>query len=55
MMGYPRSRILFREILPNILTPLLVHFGNMLTWGVGILSGLSFLGYGVAPRPPTGG
>ncbi len=49
MMGYPRSRILFREILPNILTPLLVHFGNMLTWGVGILSGLSFLGYGVAP------
>lgn len=49
MMGYSRRRILFKEILPNILTPLLVHFGNMLTWGVGILSGLSFLGYGVAP------
>jgi len=49
MMGYSRWRILFREILPNILTPLLVHFGNMLTWGVGMLSGLSFLGYGVAP------
>ena len=49
MMGYSRRRILFKEILPNILTPLLVHFGNMLTWGVGMLSGLSFLGYGVAP------
>jgi len=49
MMGYSRRRILFREILPNILTPLLVHLGNMLTWGIGMLSGLSFLGYGVAP------
>ena len=49
MMGYSRRRILFKEILPNILTPLLVHFGNMLTWGVGMISGLSFLGYGVAP------
>lgn len=49
MMGYSRRRILFQEILPNILTPLLVHLGNMLTWGVGMLSGLSFLGYGVAP------
>ena len=49
MMGFSRTRILLREILPNVLTPLLVHFGNMLTWGVGMLSGLSFLGYGVAP------
>lgn len=49
MMGYPRSRILFREILPSILTPLLVHLGIMLTWAVGMLSGLAFLGYGVAP------
>lgn len=49
MMGYSRSHILFKEILPNILTPLLVHFGIMLTWAVGMLSGLAFLGYGVAP------
>jgi peptide/nickel transport system permease protein len=49
MMGYPRWRILFQEILPNILTPLLVHLGTMLSWAVGILSGLSFLGYGIAP------
>jgi peptide/nickel transport system permease protein len=49
MMGYSRRRILFSEMLPNILTPLLVHLGIMLTWAVGMLSGLAFLGYGVAP------
>lgn len=49
MMGYSRLHILFREILPNILTPLLVHLGVMLTWAVSMLSGLAFLGYGVAP------
>lgn len=49
LMGLPRWRILLQELLPNMLAPLLVHFGNLLTWAVGILSGLSFLGYGVAP------
>jgi len=28
---------------------LVVHFGAMLSWAVGILAALSFLGYGVAP------
>ncbi len=49
LLGYSRRHILLREVLPNILTPLLVHFGSMLSWAVTILSGLSFLGYGVAP------
>jgi peptide/nickel transport system permease protein len=49
LLGYARSRIVLREILPNVLTPLLVHLGIMLTWAIGMLSGLSFLGYGVAP------
>lgn len=49
LLGYPRWQVLLREILPNLLTPLLVHFGTMLSWAVTILSGLSFLGYGVAP------
>lgn len=49
LLGYPRRQVLLREILPNLLTPLLVHFGTMLSWAVTILSGLSFLGYGVAP------
>lgn len=49
LMGYSRRHILLREILPNIATPLLVHLGMMLTWAIGMLSGLSFLGYGVTP------
>ncbi|MEV8636930.1 ABC transporter permease [Streptosporangium sp. NPDC051023] len=48
LMGYPRRRILFREILPNITTPLLVHLGAMLTWSAGLIAAMSFLGYGVA-------
>jgi len=49
LMGYPWWRVVLLEILPNIATPLLVHLGIMLTWAIGMLSGLSFLGYGVAP------
>jgi len=49
LMGFSRRRILLREILPNVLTPLLIHLGTMLSWSVAILSSLSFLGYGVAP------
>ena len=49
LMGYPHSHIVLREVLPNIATPLLVHLGIMLTWAIAMLSGLSFLGYGVAP------
>ncbi|HEX7819769.1 MAG TPA: ABC transporter permease [Sphingobium sp.] len=49
MLGFSSTHILVREILPNAVTPLLVHLGVMLTWAVSMLSGLSFLGYGVAP------
>lgn len=49
ILGYSRFYILFVEILPNMLTPLLIHLGVMLTWAVAMLSGLAFLGYGVAP------
>jgi len=49
ILGYSKPYILFYEILPNMLTPLLIHLGVMLTWAVGMLAGLAFLGYGVAP------
>jgi peptide/nickel transport system permease protein len=49
ILNYSKSYILFREILPNMLTPLLTHLGVMLTWAIGMLSGLAFLGYGIAP------
>lgn len=49
LMGIPRRRILRQEILPNLSTPLLVEFGLRLTWSIGIIAGLSFLGYGIQP------
>ncbi|MDV6271718.1 ABC transporter permease [Rhodococcus globerulus] len=55
LLSYPAWRILLREVLPNIASPLLVHLGTMLTWGVGILGAVSFLGYGVqAPAADWG-
>lgn len=54
-LGYPRRRILFGEILPNLATPLLVEFGLRLTWSIAVIAGLSFLGFGVqAPAADWG-
>lgn len=41
--------ILFREILPNVATPLLVYTTSLLGGMVVFLAGLSFLGLGVQP------
>jgi peptide/nickel transport system permease protein len=48
-MGVPRRRILVREVLPNLMTPLLVEFPLRLTWAVGAIAAISFLGFGVQP------
>jgi peptide/nickel transport system permease protein len=50
-LGAPRSRIVRREILPNVMTPLMVEFGIRLTWSIGIVTAMSFLGVGL--QPPT--
>jgi peptide/nickel transport system permease protein len=49
VLGVPRRRILAGQILPNLSTPLLVEFALRLTWSVGSIAGLSFLGFGVQP------
>ncbi|WEH12845.1 ABC transporter permease [Streptomyces sp. VNUA24] len=55
MMGVPRRRILLREVLPNIVAPLVVQTGAILTWSIGVIAGLSFLGYGIqAPQADWG-
>ena len=51
LMGIPHRRILLLEILPNIITPLLVETALRLTWSIGLIAGLGFLGYGI--QPPT--
>ena len=47
-VGIPRRRILARELLPNLTTPLAVEISLRLTWAIVILAGISFLGFGVA-------
>lgn len=49
ILGMPRWRILLREILPNITTPLMVEFGIRLTWSVTLIAGMNFLGLGIQP------
>lgn len=48
-VGMRTSRILFREILPNVASPLLVELGLRLMWCISLLAGLSYLGYGLQP------
>lgn len=49
LIGIPRWRVLSREVLPNIATPLLVEYTLRLTWAIATIAALSFLGYGVQP------
>ncbi|URK86395.1 ABC transporter permease (plasmid) [Rhizobium sp. RCAM05350] len=48
-IGLPSHRILLKEVLPNVTTPLLVEVGLRLMWSISTLAGLSFLGYGIQP------
>lgn len=48
-LGVAKARILFSEILPNITSPLLVEFGLRLTYSIGLIAALSFLGFGMQP------
>jgi peptide/nickel transport system permease protein len=51
LRGENTFHIVFREVLPNTLSPLLAEFGLRVTFAVLFLSTLSFLGLGV--QPPT--
>jgi peptide/nickel transport system permease protein len=54
-IGESRIRILFSEVLPNITSPLLVEASLRWTYSIGLIAGLSFLGFGVqAPRADWG-
>lgn len=51
--GQSRTSIMFQEILPNILSPLLVQLTLGIAFGIVIEAGLSFLGLGVQPPAPS--
>lgn len=48
-LGERRWKILFAEILPNVSSPLLVEASLRLTFAIGLIAGLSFLGFGLQP------
>jgi len=48
-IGMRWSTIMTREVIPNIMSPLMVEFGLRLMWSVGSIAALSFLGYGIQP------
>ena len=47
--GIRRWKILFNEIMPSITSPLLVEFGLRLTYSIGLIAALSYLGFGMQP------
>jgi peptide/nickel transport system permease protein len=48
-LGISKTRILLREILPNVTAPLSVGLGLGMTYAVGIVASLGFLGFGAQP------
>jgi peptide/nickel transport system permease protein len=54
-IGMSNRRIMFREILPNAVAPLIVQATVMIPIAILAEAGLSFLGLGVDPTRPTWG
>jgi peptide/nickel transport system permease protein len=49
LQGMPPRKIMTKEILPNLVAPLMVESGLRLTYSIVIIAGLAFLGFGQAP------
>lgn len=55
VLGFSNGRILFRHILPNTLTPIIVAGSLLVAYAILIESALSFLGFGLPPPTATWG
>jgi peptide/nickel transport system permease protein len=53
LMGAPRRRMYFKEVLPNLWAPLLVYFTLTMPAYISAEAALSFLAVGVKPPTPT--
>jgi len=53
--GVRPRRVMARQILPNLTTPLMVETGLRLTYSIIIIAGLSFIGFGLQPPAPNWG
>lgn len=55
LIRVPSRKIIRGEILPNLVTPLMVETGLRMTWSIVIMAGLSFIGFGLQPPAPNWG
>jgi peptide/nickel transport system permease protein len=55
LQGLSRRRVITGEILPNLISPLMVEGGLRLTYSIIVIAGLAFLGFGQAPPAPNWG
>ena len=55
VVGIPARRIMFRHLLPNIVSPILISFTFGVAGAILAESSLSFLGFGVQPPTPSWG
>jgi peptide/nickel transport system permease protein len=49
LQGMSPAKVMVKEILPNLISPLMVEAGLRLTYSIVIIAGLAFLGFGQAP------
>lgn len=54
-LGEKRSRVILAEILPNMNAPLLAEAGLRLTYSIGLVAGLGFLGFSTNPNAANWG
>ncbi|MCQ2100797.1 MULTISPECIES: ABC transporter permease [unclassified Fibrobacter] len=55
VLGLGHRHIFFKEILPNAMTPVVTLFPFTLIGGIGSLTSLDFLGFGLQPPTPSWG
>jgi peptide/nickel transport system permease protein len=55
LQGMRPAKVMVKEILPNLVSPLMVEIGLRLTYSIIIIAGLAFLGFGQAPPATSWG
>jgi peptide/nickel transport system permease protein len=55
ILGVPPGRVMRREVVPSLMTPLMVETGLRMTYSIIIIAGLSFVGFGLQPPSPNWG
>jgi peptide/nickel transport system permease protein len=55
LQGVKPAKVMRSEILPNLVSPLMVESGLRFTYSIVMMAGLAFLGFGLPPPAPNWG